>query len=47
MLLFLRLAENLKAGTFSLKIEADGLPTKTIDPISTEKEVNLGDIPLS
>ena len=38
--------EGLKVGTFSLKIEAAG-KTKTIDAISTEKDVNLGDIPLS
>jgi len=38
--------EGLKVGTFSLKIEAAG-KTKTIDSISTEKDVNLGDIPLS
>ena len=38
--------EKLKVGTFSLKIEKDG-KTKTIDSISTEKDVNLGDIPLS
>jgi tetrathionate reductase subunit B len=31
--------------TFSLKMEKDGT-TKTIDAISTEKDVNLGDIPL-
>ena len=38
--------EGLKVGTFSLKIEAAG-KTKTIDAISTEKDVNLGDIALS
>jgi tetrathionate reductase subunit B len=38
--------EGLKIGTFSLKIESAG-KTKTIDSISTEKDVNLGDIPLS
>jgi tetrathionate reductase subunit B len=38
--------EGLKVGTFSLKIEAAG-KTKTITPISTEKDVNLGDIPLT
>ncbi len=38
--------EGLKVGTFSLKIESDG-KSKTIDSISTEKDVNLGDIPLS
>ena len=39
--------EGLKVGTFSLKIEAARFAAKTIDSISTEKEVNLGDIPLS
>ncbi len=38
--------EGLKEGTFSLKIEAGG-KTKTIDKISTAKDVNLGDIPLA
>jgi ferredoxin len=38
--------EGLEEGVFSLKIEADG-QSKTIDSISTEKDVNLGDIPLS
>jgi len=39
--------EGLKVGTFSLKIEAAGFATWTKDSISTEKDVNLGDIPLS
>ncbi len=38
--------EGLKTGTFSLKIEKGG-KTKAIDSINTEKDVNLGDIPLS
>jgi len=38
--------EGLKVGTFSLKIESDG-KSKTIDSISTKKDVNLGDIALS
>ena len=38
--------EGLKVGTFSLKIEAAG-KTKTIDSISTEKDVGLGDIALT
>ena len=38
--------EGLKVGTFSLKIEKYG-KSKTIDSISTEEDVNLGDIPLS
>jgi len=39
--------EGLGEGSFSLKIEAKGFAAKTIDSISTEKDVNLGDIPLS
>ncbi len=39
--------EDLKAGKYSVKIEAKGFAAKTIDSISTEKDVNLGDIPLS
>jgi tetrathionate reductase subunit B len=39
--------EGLEVGTYSLKIEAKGFAPKTIRPISTEKDVNLGDIPLS
>jgi Fe-S-cluster-containing dehydrogenase component len=38
--------EGLKVGTFSVKIEAAG-KTKTMDSISTEKDVNLGDIALA
>ncbi len=38
--------EGLAVGTYSVTIEANG-KTKTIDAISTEKDVNLGDIPLS
>ncbi len=38
--------EGLKVGKFSLKIEKGG-KTKTIDNISTEKDVSLGDIPLA
>jgi Fe-S-cluster-containing dehydrogenase component len=38
--------EELKVGTFSLKIEK-APKTKTIDSISTEKDVGLGDIALS
>lgn len=38
--------EGLEIGKFSLKIESDG-KSKTIDSISTEKDMNLGDIPLS
>jgi len=39
--------EGLDEGKYSLKIEAKGFAAKTIDAISTEKDVNLGDIPLS
>jgi Fe-S-cluster-containing dehydrogenase component len=39
--------EGLEVGTYSLKIEAKGFPAKTIGSISTEKDVNLGDIALS
>jgi len=38
--------EGLEVGTFSLVIEAGG-KSKKIDSISTENDVNLGDIPLS
>jgi len=38
--------EDLAVGTFSLKIEGGG-KSKTISDISTEKDVALGDIPLS
>ena len=38
--------EKLNVGTFSLNIKKDG-KTKKIDSISTEKDVNLGDIALT
>jgi hypothetical protein len=38
--------EGLKVGKYSLKIEAAGR-SKTIADISTVKDVNLGDIPLT
>ena len=38
--------DGLKVGTYSLKIEAAG-KTKTMANISTQKDVGLGDIPLS
>ncbi len=38
--------EGLEVGTYSLVIQAGGKSTK-IDSISTEKDVNLGDIPLT
>jgi tetrathionate reductase subunit B len=39
-------AEGLKVGTFSLVIEKDGYQAKEIESISTEKDINLGDIEL-
>jgi ferredoxin len=40
--------EGLSNGIFSLEIAASGYTTKTINSISTEeKDINLGDIPLS
>ena len=40
--------EGLKKGKYTLKIEAKGYVAKRIEAISTEeKDVNLGDIPLS
>jgi tetrathionate reductase subunit B len=39
--------EGLEVGKYSLKIEAKGFTAKTFDSISTEKDVNLGDIPLA
>ena len=38
--------EGLGEGEYSLKIEAKGFKSKTIEGISTAKDVNLGDIPL-
>jgi Fe-S-cluster-containing dehydrogenase component len=38
--------EGLADGNYSLKIEAQRFILKTFDSISTEKDVNLGDIPL-
>jgi tetrathionate reductase subunit B len=38
--------EGLDAAVYSLSIEAKGFSPKTIDSISTEQSVNLGDIPL-
>lgn len=38
--------EGLDEGKYSLEIEAKGFAAKTIKDISTEKDVNLGDIPL-
>ncbi|MCK9525635.1 MAG: carboxypeptidase regulatory-like domain-containing protein [Limnochordia bacterium] len=39
--------EDLADGEYSLKIEATGYATKTIDDINTVKDVNLGDIDLA
>jgi tetrathionate reductase subunit B len=39
--------EGLITGRYSLKIEAKGFVVKTINAITTEKDVNLGDIPLT
>jgi tetrathionate reductase subunit B len=39
--------ENLEVGTYSLKIEAENYQAKAIDNINTEKDINLGDIPLN
>ena len=39
--------KDIEVGTYSLKIEAKGFAPKTIQKINTEKDVNLGDIPLS
>jgi tetrathionate reductase subunit B len=39
--------DGLDVGKYSLKIEAKGFAVKTIGAINTEKDVNLGDIPLS
>jgi Fe-S-cluster-containing dehydrogenase component len=39
--------EGLDVGGYSLKIEAKGFAAKSVEAISTEKDVNLGDIPLS
>jgi len=39
--------EGLKVGTYSLVIKKDGYSPIEIKSISTEKDVNLGDVPLS
>jgi hypothetical protein len=39
--------EGLDVGKYSLKIEAKGFAAKSIDSISTEKDVNLGDLALN
>jgi hypothetical protein len=39
--------EKLEAGLYSLKIEAPGFKAKTLDNLDTEKDINLGDIPMA
>jgi hypothetical protein len=39
--------EGLETGKYSLKIEARGFATKSINDINMGNDVNLGDIPLS
>jgi tetrathionate reductase subunit B len=39
--------EGLKPGMYSIQIEANGFARQTIESINAEKDVNLGDIPLS
>jgi tetrathionate reductase subunit B len=39
--------EGLTAGKYTLTLEAKGFVRKTVNDINTEKDVNLGDIPLS
>ena len=39
--------EDLDVGTYDLEILADGSPPKRYSAIGTEKDVNLGDIPVS
>jgi tetrathionate reductase subunit B len=38
--------DNLKTGSFSLSIKADGFPIKHIKSIRTDTDINLGDISL-
>jgi hypothetical protein len=38
--------EGLDVGTYSLEISAKGFPNKSLKDISTEKDMNLGDIAL-
>ena len=37
----------LADGIYSLKIEAKGFAARSFDKLNTEKDINLGDIPLS
>ena len=39
--------EGLEEGVYSLRIEAKGFAAKKFDDLNTEKDINLGDIPLS
>jgi tetrathionate reductase subunit B len=39
--------KDVKADVYSLTIQADGYPFKTLDNIDVRNDVNLGDIPLS
>lgn len=38
--------EGLKVGTYSLMIEKEGYYSQKIEPVSTEKDINVGDIKL-
>ena len=39
--------KGLAIGEYTVSIDADGFATKTFDAVSTEKDVNLGDVPLT
>ncbi len=39
--------EGLEIGIYDLEITADGFPAKVFSELSTEKDLNLGDIPLA
>jgi tetrathionate reductase subunit B len=39
--------KNLEVGKYSLEISAKGFTAKSINDINTEKDINLGDIPLT
>ena len=39
--------KDLETGEYKVSIAAAGFATKTFDAVSTEKDVNLGDVPLS
>ena len=38
--------ESLEVGVYSLEIIAEGFPAKSLPALSTERDLNLGDIPL-